>query len=154
MFLPAGDQAGIERLIQYMTRCPFSPSRFENMGNIRSLGYQSEKQACRAFPDPKGNGTQAGVKRNFQILPPLDFLAEFTQHIPAKGSHLIRGHRPKVGRGWYSNKSRGIRKKAEVEASAEPSSEGENSAPAVAASSAQTYLLRAKFVWCVFPSAL
>ena len=25
-----------------------------------------------------------------QILPPLDFLAEFTQHIPAKGSHLIR----------------------------------------------------------------
>jgi len=49
--------------------------------------------------------------RNFQILPPLDFLAEFTQHIPPKGSHLIRGHRPKVGRGWYSNKSRGMRKK-------------------------------------------
>ncbi len=24
VFLPAGDQAGIERLIQYMTRCPFS----------------------------------------------------------------------------------------------------------------------------------
>ena len=27
VFLPAGDQAGIERLIQYMTRCPFSLSR-------------------------------------------------------------------------------------------------------------------------------
>jgi len=37
--------------------------------------YQAEKQACRAFPDPKGDGTLAGVKRNFQILPPLDFLA-------------------------------------------------------------------------------
>jgi hypothetical protein len=46
-----------------------------------------------------------------------------TQHIPAKGSHLIRGHRPKVGCGWYSNKSRGMRKKAEAEASAEPLSE-------------------------------
>jgi len=73
---------------------------------------------------------RAGVKRNFQILPPLDFLAEFTQHRPSlcsgarpKGSHLIRGHRPKVGRGWYSNKSRGMRKKAEAEASAAPSSE-------------------------------
>ena len=33
---------------------------------------------------------RAGVKRNFQILSPLDFLAEFTQHIPPKGSHLIR----------------------------------------------------------------
>jgi hypothetical protein len=37
--------------------------------------YQAEKQACRAFPDPQGDGTQAGVLRNFQILPPLDFLA-------------------------------------------------------------------------------
>ncbi len=25
VFLPAGDQAGIERLMQYMTRCPFRP---------------------------------------------------------------------------------------------------------------------------------
>ena len=27
VFLPAGDQPGIERLVQYMTRCPFSLSR-------------------------------------------------------------------------------------------------------------------------------
>ena len=27
VLLPAGDQAGIERLVQYMTRCPFSLSR-------------------------------------------------------------------------------------------------------------------------------
>ena len=48
----------------------------------------------------------AGPKRNFQVLDPLDFLAEFTQHIPPKGSHLIRYY------GWYSNKSRGMRRKA------------------------------------------
>ena len=27
VLLPAGDQAGIERLVQYMVRCPFSLSR-------------------------------------------------------------------------------------------------------------------------------
>ena len=52
-----------------------------------------------------------------RILSPLDFLAEFTQHIPPKGSHLIRYY------GWYSNKSRGTRKKAEAETSAASSSE-------------------------------
>ena len=55
---------------------------------------------------------QAGVPRNSQILEPLDFLAEFTQHIPPKGSHLIRYY------GWYSNKSRRLRKQAAGVASA------------------------------------
>jgi len=117
VLLPAGDQAGIERLIQYMTRCPFSLSRLVKVSDTGQIVYQAEKQACRAFPDPKGDGTRAGVKRNFQILSPLDFLAEFTQHIPPKGSHLIRYY------GWYSNKSRGMRKKAEAAGSDEPSSD-------------------------------
>jgi hypothetical protein len=52
--------------------------------------YKAEKDACRAFPDPRGNGLAPGPKRNFQILEPLEFLAEFTQHIPPSGSHLIR----------------------------------------------------------------
>jgi len=115
-----------------MTRCPFSLSRLVKVSDTGQVVYQAEKQACRAFPDPKGDGTRAGVKRNFQILSPVDFLAEFTQHRPSlcsgarpKGSHLIRGHRPKVGRGWYSNKSRGVRKKAEAVASAEASSESD-----------------------------
>ena len=56
---------------------------------------------------------QAGPKRNYQILSPLDFLAELTQHIPPQGAHLIRYY------GWYSNKSRGMRKKAAAEAAAE-----------------------------------
>jgi len=117
VFLPAGDAAGIERLIQYMTRCPFSLSRLVKLSDTGQVIYQSEKQACRAFPDPKGDGMQAGVPRNFQILEPLDFLAEFSQHIPPKGSHLIRYY------GWYSNKSRGLRKKAAVVASADAPAE-------------------------------
>ena len=82
VFLPPGDQQGIERLVQYMTRCPFSLSRLVKVTETGQVVYKAEKQACRAFPDPKGDGTQAGPNRNFQILEPLDFLAEFTQHIP------------------------------------------------------------------------
>ncbi len=106
VFLPAGDQAGIERLVQYMVRCPFSLSRLVKITDTGQVVYKAEKDDCRAFPDPQSNNLKAGAKRNFQILSPLDFLAEFTQHIPPKGSHAIRYF------GWYSNKSRGMRKKA------------------------------------------
>jgi len=103
--------------------------------------YKAEKDACRAFPEPQGDGLKRGTKRNFQILDPLDFLAEFTQHIPPKGSHLIRGHRPKVGRGWYSNKSRGMRKKAaaaDVVAGGQPTASSRDTAhPAVRFSTAE-----------------
>ena len=93
VFLPAGDQAGIERLIQYMTRCPFSLSRLVKVSDTGQIVYQAEKQACRAFPDPKGDGTQAGVKRNFQILSPLDFLAP---RLPKNGhaTHTAEGLAP------------------------------------------------------------
>ena len=140
VYLPAGDQAGIERLVQYMTRCPFSLSRLVKVSDTGQVIYQAEKQACRAFPDPKGDGTRAGVPRNFQILSPLDFLAEFTQHIPPKGSHLIRYY------GWYSNKSRGMRKKAAAEVSTEPPSE-----EAASTGSSQSWAMLIKRVYEVDP---
>ena len=93
--LPPGDRAGIERLVQYITRCPFSLSRLIKVTATGQVVYKAEKDACRRFPDPRGDGMAAGPKRNFQVLGPLEFLAEFTQHIPAKGSHLIRYY------GWY-----------------------------------------------------
>ncbi|MBC8876046.1 MAG: transposase [Planctomycetes bacterium] len=126
VFLPAGDQQGIERLVRYMTRCPFSLSRLVKATDTGQLVYKAEKQACRAFPDPRSRGLESGAKRNFQILPPLDFLAEFTQHIPPKGAHLIRYY------GHYSNKSRGMRKKAtaeQAEPSAKPSDADDASTP-------------------------
>ena len=72
-----------------MTRCPFSLSRLVKVTDTGQVVYKAEKQACRAFADPRGDGLESGPKRNFQILSPLDFLAEFTQHIPPKGAHLI-----------------------------------------------------------------
>jgi hypothetical protein len=76
--------------------------------------YKAEKNACRAFPDPQHDGLASGPTRNFEILDPLDSLAEFIQHIPPQGAHLIRYD------GWYSNKARGLRhKQAEAAAAGE-----------------------------------
>ena len=87
VYLAAGDRAGVERVMQYMTRCPFSLSRLVKVTETGEVVYKAEKDACRAFPDPQGDGLTSGPKRNFQVLSPLDFLAEFTQHIPPKGAH-------------------------------------------------------------------
>ncbi len=110
VFLSAGDRAGIERMVQYMTRCPFSLSRLVKVTAAGQVVYKAEKQACRAFPEAQGDGFRSGPKRNFQILSPLEFLAEFTQHIPPTGSHLIRYY------GHYSNKARGQRRKRQQSA--------------------------------------
>ena len=58
----------------------------------------------------------SGISRSFHRW---SFSFEFTQHIPPKGSHLFRYY------GWYSNKSRGMRKKPAAEAAGEsPAAEG------------------------------
>jgi hypothetical protein len=102
-----------------MTRCPFSLSRLVKVTETGQVIYKAEKDACRAFPDPQDDELARGPKRNFQILDPLEFLAEFTRPgvpgapIPPKGAHLIRYY------GWYSNKARGMRSKAAEAAAAE-----------------------------------
>ena len=111
-----------------------------------------QKTSCRSFPDPGGVGQQADPKRNYQILPPLDFLAESTQHIPAKGSHLIRYY------GWYSNKSRGMRKKAaEAAGSAEDVEDSSATGGAEEASSSrsrQSWAMLIKRVYEIAPFCL
>ena len=82
-------QAVIDRLVQYMTCCPFSLAQLVKVSRTGQVVYKAEKASCRSFPDPGGDGTQAGPKRNYQILSSLEFLADFTQHIPPKGVHLI-----------------------------------------------------------------
>jgi len=43
VFLPAGDQPGIERLNQYMTRCPFSLSRLVEVSDTIANCLASRK---------------------------------------------------------------------------------------------------------------
>jgi hypothetical protein len=97
-----------------------SLSRLVKVTETGPVVYEAEKDACRAFPEPQRDELARGTQRNFQILDPLEFLAELTQHMPPKGAHLIRYC------GWYSNKARGMRRK-QVEAAATAS--GESAAP-------------------------
>jgi len=50
VLLAAGDRAGIERLVQYMTRCPFSLSRLVKISESGQVVYKAKKQAYRDEP--------------------------------------------------------------------------------------------------------
>ena len=51
------------------------------------------------------------LRRNFEVFSTCDWLAALTAHIPNAGEHLVRYY------GWYSNVSRGKRRKAQEEGS-------------------------------------
>ncbi|OGV75272.1 MAG: hypothetical protein A3K18_14070 [Lentisphaerae bacterium RIFOXYA12_64_32] len=113
MRLDAGDTAAIERLTQYIVRWPFSLDRILSLNPDGKVVHRAEKAECRPFPVPVDQNLRQGVKRNFEVFDPLDFIAEITQHIPDPGAQQIRYY------GWYSNKSRGQRAKA-ANAAAKP----------------------------------
>ena len=77
VLLSAGDQAGIERLVQYMTRCPFSLSRLVTVNDTGQVIYKAEKDACRAFPDPQVDGLESRRA------------AEFPDPLPARVSRRV-----------------------------------------------------------------
>ena len=114
VFLGAGDRAAIERLVQYMTRCPFSLSRLVRVTDAGQVIYKAEKQACRAFPDPRGDGLRpgrSGISRSSRRW--SSWPSSRNTFRPA--AHLIRYY------GWYSNKARGVRRKlAAAAAAAQP----------------------------------
>lgn len=87
--LEAGDQEGVQRLIQYFLRCPFSQARMIEVTEAGKVIYKTEHNAVSRFPEPGDEELAAGPSRNLQVFDPLDFLAEVTQHIPNAGEHLI-----------------------------------------------------------------
>ena len=104
--LEAEDTQGVQKLIEYFLRCPFSQARMIEVTGQGKVLYKTEHNRLGRFPEAASQDLLAGPKRNFQAFDPLDFLAEVTQHIPDPGEHLIRYY------GWYSNKSRGLRAKS------------------------------------------
>jgi hypothetical protein len=98
----AGDHAGMQRLIEYIARCPFSLARMVSLTKDGKILYRAAHPNCIPFPLSGDATLMAGIPRNFEVYDPLDFLAEVTQHIPNKGEHQIRYY------GWYSNKKRGL----------------------------------------------
>jgi hypothetical protein len=157
--IEAGDRAGLERLLRYIVRCPFSIGRVVKLGLGDHVIYRAEHDDPRRFPMPqvaasrrdardspadpsRSDGTtsavaaaaeqalRAGPARNFQVFEPLAFIAEVTQHVPNAGQHLIHYY------GWYSNKSRGLRARAAAECGRGLSAASASADPAPAVASA------------------
>jgi hypothetical protein len=128
--IEAGDTRAIERLAQYMVRCPFSMERVISINPQGQVVYRAEKPGVFEYPVPGDPDLTAGISRNFEVFDPLDFIAQITQHIPPKGAQLIRYY------GWYSNKARGVRAAAAAATSAgalQPALSGQGSAPGAGA---------------------
>ncbi|MDI6791831.1 MAG: transposase [bacterium] len=85
------DRDGLEGLVQYIGRAPLSEKKMVVSEDGKSIIYHSKMNS--------------GRKRNFEVFDPLEWLAAITAHVPNKGEHMIRYY------GYYSNKSRGLRKK-------------------------------------------
>ena len=123
VLIKANDKRGLERLVQYISRCPFSLERIIKLTDTDHVIYKAEHKNCRRFPEPKDDTLKAGVSRNFQVFAPLDFIAEITQHIPNKGEHTIRYY------GFYSNKARGMRAQSACSESFELANIAEENTP-------------------------
>jgi len=91
--VPPENKAALEQLAQYILRNPFSVEKMTMESPTDTIIYRSKL-------NPK-------INRNFEVFTPTDFLAAITQHIPDKGAQMVRYY------GWYSNKMRGQRYRAQ-----------------------------------------
>ena len=89
-----GDTKGIENLAQYIIRNTFSLAKLSYVESSGTVIYRSKM-------------SHGGNKKNFQTFSALEFIAAITQHIPERMSQMVRYL------GWYSNRMRGDRLKAE-----------------------------------------
>ncbi len=74
--IKAGDKEGLAKLIQYMTRCPFSLARMIKIGPNGTVIYRAQKYQTIRFPKLLDPDLLTGAKRNFETFRPLEFLAE------------------------------------------------------------------------------
>ncbi|MBT9140249.1 MAG: hypothetical protein DDT30_00825 [Dehalococcoidia bacterium] len=91
------DQERLERLVQYFIRAPISQERMTYVPASEALD-----NAARVIYKAKDGRT---TKTFFA----LDCLAHLITHIPHKGEQMVRYY------GYYSNKARGMRKKADTD---------------------------------------
>ena len=93
MWVPDGDTALALRLARYCARNPVALERLTYEPNS-PVRYRSDKT----------EGPTAGT----ETVDPLEFLARVTAHIPDKHQVMTRYS------GWYANRVRGRRRRAEV----------------------------------------
>ena len=57
VYVPPHDTAGLERLAQYILRCPFSLARVVRLTDDGSVIYRAERDHCRRFPGAASGGS-------------------------------------------------------------------------------------------------
>lgn len=77
-----GDKTGMQRLVQYIARCPFSLTRMVSITKDGKILYRASHTQCIPFPLSGDETLMKDLPRNYELYDPLDFLAEVTQHIP------------------------------------------------------------------------
>ncbi|MEJ2024325.1 MAG: transposase [Deltaproteobacteria bacterium] len=92
------DQSSVERLARYVMRPPISLERMRWDGT-GEVSYRRKG----------GHDGPAWSGREVESFDPLEFLARVVLHIPEPRRHLVRYY------GWYSNVSRGNRRRAQGE---------------------------------------
>jgi hypothetical protein len=93
--IAADDREGQMALAEYIMRNAFSEQKITYIEDTGKVLYRSAM-------------THGGNKKNFKIFAAEDFITAITQHIPDKSFQMVRYY------GWYSNRSRGERNKAEL----------------------------------------
>jgi hypothetical protein len=131
----AGDRVGLERLLRYIVRCPFSIERVVKLGPGGSVIYRAEHDDPRRFPLPTGGASVPLANRPYNRNPEggatlsqsaVAAAAEAALRAgPARNFQVFESldfiaevtqHIPNAGQhlihyyGWYANKSRGLRK--------------------------------------------
>ena len=97
--LAATDRPGRRRLAEYLLRAPFSLEKITCNSAAGQVLYRSERHWR--------------TKRNFEVFRAHDFIAALVDQIPDKGVPSVRYY------GWYSNKSRGLRRRTAEPVAAE-----------------------------------
>ena len=91
------DEEGIVNLARYIIRAPISQER---------MFYISVDESDNGIAKVIYKSKTSELKEEFSAV---DFLAKLVTHIPNKGEQLVRYY------GYYSNKSRGLRKKSDCD---------------------------------------
>lgn len=100
VWVPEDDRAFATRLARYCTRNPVAVERLTYDRSMKAVTYRAERS----------DGPTAGTK----TVDPIEFLARVLVHIPDKGHVTTRYS------GWYANRPRGMRGKAEPTAALVP----------------------------------
>jgi hypothetical protein len=75
------DRGGMQRLIEYIGRCPFSLTRMVTQSKDGTILYRAAHPNCLPFPLSGDASLMAGIPRDFEVYDPLNFLAESDRSI-------------------------------------------------------------------------